>query len=173
MSHIVSEPTGEAAAGDSSPQEGVGCSEGHDTSPVAKILSAPFLRLTEVCFAHIWRYVWVCCCISVRDKWLTHSVYAKAFFQCSPRSRTETKSWRRERWTAEILQAHLRWESEVEEAHHALQAEYHHIPVIFINNLENTCKEIYCRWQKQYIFKDFKLKWLTFYFLIPISPFLM
>lgn len=46
---LVSEPTGTAAAGGSALQEGVGCSEGHDTSPVAKILSASFLHLTKVC----------------------------------------------------------------------------------------------------------------------------
>lgn len=38
---------GTAAAGGAALQEGVGCSESHDTSPVAKILWVPFLCLTE------------------------------------------------------------------------------------------------------------------------------
>lgn len=52
MCHIVSEPTGTAASGERALQEGVGCSQGHNTSPVAKIHPTLFVRLTEK-FAHI------------------------------------------------------------------------------------------------------------------------
>lgn len=78
MSHIVSEPTGTVASGDSALQEGVGCTGRRVTSPVAKIRSALFLRLTEK-FAQVWRYVWACCHVGVRDK-MAHSLNLRNSF---------------------------------------------------------------------------------------------
>lgn len=61
MSHIVAEPTGTVASGESALQEGGGCTEGQNPSPVAKILRAPLPCMTEKSRAPLTACVWVCC----------------------------------------------------------------------------------------------------------------